>query len=65
MDSIQEMVYSLPFLTVTSAILAYVMATRFNLYPVIIYVSKTKKLMDEPEERRVHTNKVPNLGGMG
>ena len=65
MDSIQEMVYSLPFLTVTSAILAYVMATRFNLYPVIIYVSKTKKLMDEPEKRRVHTNKVPNLGGMG
>ena len=65
MDSIQEMVYSLPFLTITSAVLAYVMATRFNLYPVIIYVSKTKNLMDEPEERRVHTNKVPNLGGMG
>ena len=65
MDSIQEIVYSLPFLTVTSAILAYVMATRFNLYPVIIYVSKTKNLMDEPEERRVHTEKVPNLGGMG
>jgi UDP-N-acetylmuramyl pentapeptide phosphotransferase/UDP-N-acetylglucosamine-1-phosphate transferase len=65
MDSIQEIVYSLPFLTVTSAILAYVMATRFNLYPVIIYVSKTKNLMDEPEERRVHNEKVPNLGGMG
>jgi UDP-N-acetylmuramyl pentapeptide phosphotransferase/UDP-N-acetylglucosamine-1-phosphate transferase len=65
MDSIQEMLYSLPFLTVISAIVAYVMATRFNLYPVIIYVSKTKNLMDEPEERRVHTNKVPNLGGMG
>jgi UDP-N-acetylmuramyl pentapeptide phosphotransferase/UDP-N-acetylglucosamine-1-phosphate transferase len=65
MDTFQEMVYSLPFLTVTSAILAYVMATRFNLYPVIIYVSKTKGLMDEPEERRVHTDKVPNLGGMG
>lgn len=65
MDSIQEIVYSLPFLTVTSAILAYVMATRFNLYPVIIYVSKTKNLMDVPEERRVHTEKVPNLGGMG
>jgi UDP-N-acetylmuramyl pentapeptide phosphotransferase/UDP-N-acetylglucosamine-1-phosphate transferase len=65
MDSIQEIVYSLPFLTVTSAILAYVMATRFNLYPVIIYVSKTKNLMDEPEERRVHSEKVPNLGGMG
>ena len=65
MDSIQEMVYSLPFLTITSAILAYLMATRFNLYPVIIYVSKTKKLMDEPEERGVHASKVPNLGGMG
>ncbi|APQ18013.1 MraY family glycosyltransferase [Maribacter hydrothermalis] len=65
MDSIQEMLYSLPFLTVISAIVAFVMATRFNLYPVIIYVSKTKNLMDEPEERRVHTNKVPNLGGMG
>ena len=65
MDSIQEMVNSLPFLTIISAILAYVMATRFNLYPVIIYVSKTKKLMDEPEERSVHTDKVPKLGGMG
>lgn len=65
MDSIQEMIYSLPFLTVISATLAYVMATRFNLYPVIIYVSKTKNLMDEPEERRVHSDKVPNLGGMG
>ena len=65
MDLFQEMVYSLPFLTITSAILAYVMATRFNLYPVIIYVSKTKNLMDEPGQRRVHTYKVPNLGGMG
>lgn len=65
MDSIQEILYSLPFLTITSAILAYVMATRLNLYPVIINISKTKNLMDEPEERRVHTDKVPNLGGMG
>lgn len=65
MDSIQELLYSLPFLTVISALVAYIMATRFNLYPVIIYVSKTKGLMDEPGERRVHSSKVPNLGGMG
>lgn len=65
MDSIREIVISLPFLMVISALIAYVMATRFNLYPVIIYVSKTKGLMDVPEERRVHTSQVPNLGGMG
>lgn len=65
MDSIREMFFSLPSLTVISAVIAYLMATRFNLYPVIIYVSKTKGLMDVPEERRVHTSQVPNLGGMG
>ncbi|SNR30074.1 UDP-N-acetylmuramyl pentapeptide phosphotransferase/UDP-N-acetylglucosamine-1-phosphate transferase [Maribacter sedimenticola] len=65
MDSIQELFLSLPVLMVISALIAYVMATRFNLYPVIIYVSKTKGLMDVPEERRVHTSQVPNLGGMG
>lgn len=65
MESIQEILFSLPFLTVISAGIAYVMATRFNLYPVIIYVSKTKGLMDVPEERRVHADQVPNLGGMG
>ena len=65
MESIQEIFFSLPFLTVISAVIAYIMATRFNLYPVIIYVSKTKGLMDVPEGRRVHTDQVPNLGGMG
>lgn len=65
MDSIREIFFSLPFLTVLSTVIAYIMATRFNLYPVIIYVSKTKGLMDKPEERRVHTSQVPNLGGMG
>ncbi|MGB3144067.1 MAG: MraY family glycosyltransferase, partial [Maribacter sp.] len=56
--------HNLPLLALVSAIVAFVMSNKFNLYPIIIYVSKTKGLMDEPGERRVHSSKIPNLGGM-
>ncbi|WP_419213943.1 MraY family glycosyltransferase [Maribacter sp. X9] len=65
MDLIKEILLNSPLLALLSGLVAYIMATRFNLYPIIIYVSKTKGLMDEPGERRVHSSKVPNLGGMG
>jgi UDP-GlcNAc:undecaprenyl-phosphate GlcNAc-1-phosphate transferase len=34
-------------------------------YPVIIRVSKLKGLMSQPNDRSVHKNKTPNLGGIG
>lgn len=64
MEFTRELLHNLPLLALVSAIVAFVMSTKFNLYPVIIYVSKTKGLMDEPGERRVHSSKIPNLGGM-
>ena len=32
---------------------------------VIIQVAKDKKLFDEPDERKVHKNVIPTLGGLG
>lgn len=32
--------------------------------PSIITVAKLKGLYDKPEERKIHTNKIPRLGGM-
>lgn len=46
-----------------SAGLAFII-TFFSI-PVIITVAKAKKLYDEPDERKVHKNVIPTLGGMG
>lgn len=37
----------------------------FFSIPVIIQVAKDKKLFDEPDERKVHKNVIPTLGGLG
>jgi UDP-N-acetylmuramyl pentapeptide phosphotransferase/UDP-N-acetylglucosamine-1-phosphate transferase len=37
----------------------------FFSIPVIIEVAKNKKLFDEPDERKVHKNVIPTLGGLG
>ncbi|MEO5650300.1 MAG: MraY family glycosyltransferase [Ginsengibacter sp.] len=37
----------------------------FFSIPVIIEVAKSKKLYDEPEERKVHKMVIPTLGGLG
>jgi UDP-N-acetylmuramyl pentapeptide phosphotransferase/UDP-N-acetylglucosamine-1-phosphate transferase len=37
----------------------------FFAIPVIIQVAKDKKLFDEPDERKVHKNVIPTLGGLG
>lgn len=42
---------------------AYIFSVR--IYPVIIYLSRVKNLMDVPGERSMHTNKTPTLGGIG
>ena len=38
--------------------------TYFSI-PVIIEVAKSKKLFDEPDERKVHHEVTPTLGGLG
>ena len=37
----------------------------FFSIPVIIEVAKNKKLFDEPNERKVHNEVIPTLGGLG
>lgn len=46
-----------------SAMLAF--AITFFSIPVIIEVSKQKKIFDEPGERKVHRSVIPTLGGLG
>ncbi len=46
-----------------SASLAFII-TFFSI-PVIIQVAKSKKLFDEPDERKVHKTVIPTLGGLG
>ena len=46
-----------------SAALAFLVT--FFAIPVIIQVAKDKKLFDEPDERKVHKNVIPTLGGLG
>jgi len=44
-------------------VLAFVIA--YRTFPTILYVAKTKHLMDEPGSRSVHSNRTPTLGGIG
>ena len=37
----------------------------YTAIPVIINVSVIKKLFDEPDARKLHSNPVPSLGGLG
>src|SRR3954471_20718984 len=37
----------------------------FFAIPIIIQVSREKKLFDEPDERKVHKSVIPTLGGLG
>lgn len=48
---------------ILSAALAFLIT--FFAIPVIIQVAKDKKLFDEPDERKVHKNVIPTLGGLG
>jgi UDP-N-acetylmuramyl pentapeptide phosphotransferase/UDP-N-acetylglucosamine-1-phosphate transferase len=44
-------------------ILAYIIASQS--FPTILYVAREKHLMDEPDDRSVHDNHTPTLGGIG
>lgn len=48
---------------ILSAGLAFLIT--FFAIPVVIQVAKDKKLFDEPDERKVHKNVIPTLGGLG
>ena len=44
-------------------VLAFFIA--YRTFPTILYVAKTKHLLDEPDGRSIHSNKTPTLGGIG
>ncbi len=46
-----------------SASLAFLIT--FFAIPIVIQISKDKKLFDEPDERKVHKTVIPTLGGLG
>ncbi|MFC4263388.1 glycosyltransferase family 4 protein [Ferruginibacter yonginensis] len=48
---------------ILSTILAFFVT--FFAIPVIIQIAKSKKLFDEPDERKVHKAVIPTLGGLG
>ncbi len=63
MKNLEFLFSNLFFLCCLSVIVAYLLSVR--MYPVIIFLSRKKNLMDEPEERSMHSNKTPTLGGVG
>lgn len=57
-------IFSNPYLLAIFAVVGtYLFSIR--LFPVLIYLSHKKNLMDEPVERSSHTHKTPTLGGVG
>ncbi|HMO62031.1 MAG TPA: MraY family glycosyltransferase [Ferruginibacter sp.] len=48
---------------ILSGVLAFLIT--FFAIPIIIQVSREKKLFDEPDERKVHKMVIPTLGGLG
>lgn len=65
MNSINVLFLDLNYLSLLASLSAFVMSTSFYLYPVIINVSKEKGLMDAPDNRKMHRNLTPTLGGLG
>ena len=63
MSHIQELFSNIYLLGFFSAVLTFVLSIR--MYPVIIYTVRTKNLMDEPGNRKIHGTKTPTLGGVG
>lgn len=49
-------------LVILSFVVAFVIV--FSSIPTIVFVSKAKKLCDEPNSRKLHEKSVPNLGGV-
>ena len=60
---ILDLLSNLYFLAGFAVILAFVSAIR--MFPVIIHTVRAKNIMDEPDDRKVHSVQVPTLGGVG
>lgn len=65
MTILVELFSDIRFLGLGAGISAFLISTKFYLYPNIISISKTKGLMDAPDGRKVHTTQIPTLGGLG
>ncbi|WP_344927101.1 MraY family glycosyltransferase [Aquimarina addita] len=63
MNFLESITSNIYFLLFISAGVAFLISSR--IFPAIIYLSNTKNLMDDPEERSSHINKTPTLGGIG
>ncbi|HHH52438.1 MAG TPA: undecaprenyl/decaprenyl-phosphate alpha-N-acetylglucosaminyl 1-phosphate transferase, partial [Bacteroidetes bacterium] len=51
--------YNIILAFITSFLLTY------RVIPAIIYIADKKKLYDEPDHRKSHTEVIPRLGGIG
>lgn len=65
MNSIKDFFLDSHYVPLYAGISAFVLSTSFYLYPVIINVSKQKGLMDMPDNRKMHKDLTPTLGGLG
>lgn len=63
MQDIQSVFTNIYFLILFSVFISFLLSRR--IIPVIIYISKTKNLMDAPDDRSSHVNITPTLGGVG
>jgi len=48
---------------VTAFVLAFYIA--YKTFPTILYVVRSKNLMDEPDRRSMHSKRTPTFGGVG
>ncbi len=65
MNVIKDFFLDANYVPLLAGLSAFVMSTSFYLYPVIINVSRQKGLMDAPDNRKMHKNLTPTLGGVG
>lgn len=65
METIKNLFLNFNYVPVLAGLSAFVVSTSFYLYPVIINVSKQKGLMDAPDNRKMHKDLTPTLGGLG
>ncbi len=61
--TILDVLYHVSAISFLGFFLAYCISIR--TFPVIIYLSEKKNLMDSPEDRSSHSSKTPTLGGVG
>ncbi|MDV7140134.1 MraY family glycosyltransferase [Maribacter sp. TH_r10] len=63
MDYLIDLFSNIYVLAGLSVIVAFLSSIR--MFPVIIYIVRTKNIMDEPGGRKVHSEKIPTFGGVG